>query len=205
MKFTWRDLGWAALIGAATLVANGTPLNNEAETGATAWLYNALQFGLPAVVFIRLADAAVDTRRVPAWLAYPFAVIDTVLLGVWVIGPALQPLLGQVDWWTSFHDTMLASTTLVWHALGVAVYVQVRSSQRAQVRLLALQAESIAHQRELAGARLSALQARVEPELLFERLQCIHTELRDNPPTARAPAGLDRALARAATACARAR
>jgi Histidine kinase len=190
MKFSWRDVGWAALIGAATLVANGTPLNNVADAStqasARAWIYGTLQFGLSAVLFIRLADAAVDARRLPAWLAYAAGVIATVLLGVWVIAPALVPLLGKADWWTPFNDYRLASTTLVWHTLGVAVYVQVRSSHRAQARLLALQAAASAHQRELAGARLAALQARVEPELLFERLQHIDTELRDDPPTARA-------------------
>jgi hypothetical protein len=185
MTFSPRDLGWAALIGAATLVANGTPLNNAVESGLVAWLGSTLQFGLPAVLFVRLADAAVDVRRLPAWLAYPAGVVATVLLGVWVTAPALQPVLGRPGWWTSFNDAMLASTTLVWHALGVAVYVQMRSSHHAQARLLGLQARARAHQRELAGARLAALQARVEPELLFERLQCIHAELAVDAPTAR--------------------
>lgn len=186
MRFGWRDLSWAALVGAATLVANGTPLAGPPETGALAWLASALQFGLPAVLFIRLADAAVDARRLPAWLAYAASVVATVLLGVWVVAPALHPWLGKPGWWTSFNDFRLASTTLVWHALGVALYVQIRDSQRAQARLLALQAQAGAHQRELAGARLAALQARVDPELLFERLQHIDSELRDDPATARA-------------------
>jgi hypothetical protein len=190
MKFGWRDLGCAALIGAATLIANGTPLHHEAETGPSAWIFSALQFGLPTVLFVRLADVAVDAAAdaqwLMAWLAYPAAVIATVLLGVWVIAPALHPVLGKADWWTPFNDYRLASTTGVWHALGMAVYIQVRSSQRAQARWLVLQAGARAHQRELAGARLAALQARVEPELLFERLQHIDTELRDDPPTARA-------------------
>jgi Histidine kinase len=186
MTWGWRDIGWVALIGAATLVANGTPLDNAADTGAPAWIFSALQFGVPAVLAVRLADAAVDARRVPAWLAYAAAVATTVLLGVWVIAPALNAVFGQPTWWTSFNDFRLASTTAVWHGLGMAVYVQVRSSQQAQARLLVLQGGALAHQRALAGARLAALQARVEPELLFERLQHIHAELRDDPPTARA-------------------
>jgi Histidine kinase len=186
MKLGWRDLGWALLIGAATLVANGTPLNSQAATGAAAWVYNGLQFGPPAVLFIRLADAAVDSGRLRAALAYPAAVLTTVLLCVWGVAPALQPWLGRPPWWSNFNDYWLASTTLVWHALGVAVYVQIRLSQRAQARLLTLQASASSHQRELAGAQLAALQARVEPELLFERLQHIDTELRDDPATARA-------------------
>ncbi len=186
MKPGWPDLAWAALIGAATLVANGALFNSAATSGAMAWLYSLLQFGLPAVLFIRLADAAVQTRRLSAWLAYTAAVMATVLLGVWVIAPALQPLLGKPEWWTPFNDFVLASTTAVWHALGVAIYLQVRASHRAQAHLLALQAKASAHQRQLAGAQLVALQARVEPELLFERLQCIATELREHAPTARA-------------------
>jgi hypothetical protein len=163
------DIGWMLLVGAATLVANGTPLGNAMGTAAAlnALTYNVLQFGVPAVLLLRAADAAVDARRVSAWLAYPAVPLVTVMGGVWVIAPALYPLLGKADWWTRGDDFALANTSFVWHALGVALYVQMRFSLRAQ-------------------ARLTALQARVDPALLSERLGAIDAELADNPPRAQA-------------------
>jgi hypothetical protein len=166
------DLGWMLLVGAATLVANGTPLSNSMDLAGTmnALTYNVLQFGVPAVLLLRLADALVDARRLPAWVAYPAVVPITVIGGVWFIAPALYPLLGKVDWWNSANDFALASTTFVWHALGVAVYVQLRFSLRAQARLQALQQASLQRERQLAATQLLALQARVDPALLSERL-----------------------------------
>ena len=128
------------LVGAATLFCNGTPFNSPlTDELPRALIYNVLQFGVPAVLGVRLADAAVDARRVPAWLAYPAVVIATIVLGVWVIAPALYPMLGKAAWWTAHNDIELASTSSVWHALSMAIYVQPRSSRRAQIHLKALQ------------------------------------------------------------------
>ncbi len=177
------DLGWMLLVGAATLVANGTPLNNGMSllqmTNALA--FNVLQFGVPAVLLLRLADALVDARRLPAWIAYPAVVPITVIGGVWLIARALYPALGKVDWWTEANDYALASTTFVWHALGVTVYVQLRFSLRAQARLQALQDSAAQRDRQLAATQLLALQARVDPALLSERLAAIDAELEAEP------------------------
>lgn len=182
------DLGWMLLVGAATLVANGTPLDNSlaGHELLNALAYNVLQFGAPAVLGLRAADSAVDAGRLPAWLAYPGVVLATVLGGVWVIAPALYPLLGKADWWTPTNDLVLACTTLIWHALGVTVYVQLRFSQRAQARLTALRDATAEHERRLAAAQLLALQARVDPALLSERLALIDTELAHEPLRAQA-------------------
>lgn len=182
------DFGWMLLVGAGTLVANGTPLSNDMSLAETvqALSYNVLQFGVPAVVLLRLADALVDARRLPAWLAYAMTVLLTVAGGIWFIAPALYPLLGKADWWTRENDYALASTTLVWHALGVAVYVQLRYSMRAQARLQALQATTAQRERQLAATQLLALQARVDPALLSERLAAIDTELATAPARAQA-------------------
>jgi len=177
------DLGWMLLVGAATLVANGTPLSNGMSLADTmsALTYNVLQFGVPALLLLRLADALVDARRLSAWMAYPAVVLITVVGGVWVIARALYPLLGKVDWWTSANDFALASTTFVWHALGVAVYVQLRLSLRAQARLQALQQATVQRERQLAATQLLALQARMDPALLSERLAAIDAELEGEP------------------------
>ncbi|MBW8846813.1 MAG: hypothetical protein JF607_17755 [Burkholderiales bacterium] len=182
------DLGWMLLVGAATLVANGTPLDNTlaGRDLFNALAYNVLQFGVPAVLGLRAADAAVDASRLPALLAYPAVVLATVLGGVWVIAPTLYPVLGKVDWWTPMNDVVLACTTLVWHGLGVTVYVQLRFSQRAQARLAMLRNAAAERERRLAAAQLLALQARVDPALLSERLARIDTELEAEPVRAQA-------------------
>jgi hypothetical protein len=185
-----RDLVWAVIVGAATLVANGTPFGNggvEADA-LVGLLYNVLQFGLPCLVGVRLADAAVDAGRLPALLAYPAVVLATVGLGVWVIAPLLWPLLGKVAWWSQAEDWRLASSTLVWHTVGMGVYAQMRLAARTERRLLERQQRAAEHARQLAATRLLTLQARVDPALLFERLQRIDDELAQKPQ--RAPARL---------------
>ena len=186
-KFRPEDLGWMLLVGAATLFGNGTPFGNPVtEELPRALVYNVLQFGVPAVLLVRLADAFVDAGRVPAWLAYPAVVIGTIVLGVWVIAPALYPVLGKVDWWNSSNDIELAGTSSVWHALGMTIYVQLRSAHRAQAHLKALQTAAADRQRQLAAAQLLALQARVDPALLSRHLAIIDTELAREPLRAQA-------------------
>lgn len=177
------DAGRMLLIGAATLVANGTPLDNSmgAFDALNALAYNVLQFGVPAVLLLRLANALVDGGRLPAWPAYAGVVGLTVVGGVWVIAPLLYPLLGKVDWWTWENDFALAGTTLIWHGLGMAVYVQLRFSQQAQARLATLQDAAARRERQLAATQLLALQARVDPALLSERLAAIDAELEAEP------------------------
>ena len=185
-RFTPGDPGWMLLVGAATLVANGTPLGNTMSAGEAlnALAYNVIQFGIPAVLLLRLADALVDAGRLPAWVAYAGVVALTVIGGIWVIAPRLYPLLGKADWWTWENDYTLASTTLIWHGLGVAVYVQLRFSRRAQARLAALQDRTAQRDRQLAATQLLALQARVDPALLSERLAAIDDELVQQPQRA---------------------
>ena len=180
------DAGWMLLVGAATLVGNGTPLGNSMAPGAAlnALAYNVIQFGIPAVLLLRLADALVDAGRLPAWPAYVGVVMLTVIGGIWFIAPHLYPLLGKADWWTWENDFGLASTTLIWHGLGVAVYVQLRFSQRAQAHLATLQGAAAQRDRQLAATQLLALQARVDPALLSDRLAAIDDELLHQPERA---------------------
>lgn len=188
LKFQAGDPGWMILVGACTLIANGTPLDNGISGADTfnGLIYNVLQFGVPAVLLLRLADALVDAGRLPAWLAYTGVVVATVVGGIWVIAPALYPLLGKAEWWTWENDFALASTTLIWHSLGVAVYVQLRFSRLAQARLATLQGAATQRERQLAATQLLALQARVDPALLSERLAAIDAELLHQPQRAQA-------------------
>ena len=173
------------LVGLATLVANGTPFHNPIRGSLfDAMAYNVLQFGVPAVLLVRMADALVDSERLAAWVAYPAVVVATIVLGVWVIAPALYPVLGKASWWTRANDYELANSSLLWHAMGMTVYVQLRFSRRAQERLKILQDAASDRERQLAAASLLALQARVDPALLSERLSLIDAELLEQPQRA---------------------
>lgn len=182
----WSHTGWAVFVGAATLFANGMPLANGIDHRApVALAYNVLQFGFPLVLLLGIAHRLVDAHRLTPGLVYPLAVVIEVVAGVWLIGPMLAPWLGAEPWWTAWNDLVLASTTLFWHGLGVAVVAQRRLSQRAEAARLDAELRHAERQRELAATQLLALQARVDPPLLFERLQRIAAELDRQPEQAR--------------------
>jgi len=183
----WSHTGWALFVGAATLFANGTPLSNPTVDFrvSIALTYNVLQFGFPLVLLLGFAHRLVDARLMPPGLAYPLVVLIEVVCGVWLIGPALVPWLGAEPWWTAWNDVVLASTTLFWHGLGVAVVAQHRLNQRAEAQRVEAELQHAERQRALAATELLALQARVDPPLLFERLQRIDAELISDPPQAR--------------------
>ena len=184
--WTWRHSLWACFAGAANFFCNGTPLaNTELQADELRGLcYNVLQFGFPLVWLVGTADRLVDAGQIPDALAYLGAVALTVLLGVWCIGPALAIVLGAESWWSEAADLVLAGTSFGWLLLGTGLYAQRRGQLRASALLEAQERQHAERQRELAAAQLLALQARVDPELLFERLRRIDTELQDAPALA---------------------
>lgn len=183
--FSLRHWPWALIIGTGNLFSNGALFNPEAlKMGA--WTYNVLQFGFPLLFTLHLADQAVDRLHLHPLPVYAAAVLAATASGVWLFGPALVPWLGKVDWWDWKADIGLAGSSSVWLGLGVAVYAQQRMQRRARARLRAAQQAHAERQRELAAARLLALQARVDPALLFERLQTVDAELGADPNRARA-------------------
>lgn len=181
----WRapQMGWAVFVGTATLFANGTPLGGSGPDFdvLNALSYNVLQFGFPLVLLLGWAHRLVDAQLLTPQLAYPLVVLVEVPVGVFLIGPALKPFLGSVPWWSFWNDMVLMCTTLLWHTLGVAVAAQRHLSQRSQVRLEAAEQAHAERARELAATELLALQARVDPPLLFERLQSLDAELARDP------------------------
>lgn len=184
-EWRWSHTGWAVFIGAATLFANGMPLANGIDSQAHIPLtYNVLQFGVPLVLLLGWAHRLVDLHLLPPALAYAGAVLIEVGAGVWLIGPLLVPWLGAEPWWTVWNDLVLMFSTLIWHGLGVAVVAQRHLHQRAEALRQAAERAHAERARELAATELLALQARVDPRLLFESLQTIDTELANRPAQA---------------------
>jgi hypothetical protein len=149
----------------------GSPLMPGARLrdAAAPLAYNVLQFGIPLVLALRAADAAVARGRHPGW-AYGAAVGAVTVGGVWVIGPLLMPLLGSDPDWTLTSDFWLAISVGLFLALGTAGYAQWRSSQRVLAQALAADTERARQAQQGQAAHLLALQARVEPQLLFDAL-----------------------------------
>jgi hypothetical protein len=171
-----RDLGLGLVIGAACLLVMGSPLMPGAQLrdAAAPLAYNVLQFGIPLVFALRAADAAVARGRPPRW-AYGTAVLVVTVGGVWIVGPLLMPLLGSDPNWTLTSDFWLAISVGLFLALGTAGYAQWRSSQRALAQALAADTERLRQAQQGQAAHLLALQARVEPQLLFDTLTRIDT------------------------------
>ena len=127
------------------------------------------------VTGVLLADASVDRGARPA-IAYTLAVLIAMALGSW-----LQYHLRQ---WTGMRlwadaqprEVALAQPLLVFleaclrNALVVAVYVNHRSTLQARERMHAAELARASAARRTYESRLQALQARVEPQFLFNTL-----------------------------------
>lgn len=184
----WAHTATAVLLGALTLFAMGFPFNfvDGPQPIAVSLTYNVLQFGFPMVLAVRTADAAVAAGRGAGW-AYGLAVLAVSLLGTFPIARALWPVLGVAEGWGLGNDVWLLLNVMLWHGLGVAVYAGWRRRQRLQLRFIEAERRAASRRRELASARLLALQARVEPTVLFDalqRLQQLQAPGRESPEAA---------------------
>ena len=151
------------------------------------WLYHACQFGLPIVFAVCIADRAVDqgARQLEA---YGMAVAATLLLGGW----AGNVLVGMADPRKAVSLVppvwiMLAMAPLL--GLGTAAYADWRHERQMCARARAREIQRARQQQCARSAQLLALQARVEPQLLFETMKGVEALL------ATSPADADRRLA----------
>lgn len=184
-QWRWFTTGLAVLVGAATLVAMGTPL--APAQGERKYIvplaYNVLQFGFPLVFAVLWADRAADRGVHPVW-AYGAAVIGVAIAGTWPIARLLWPVLGKEPYWGIDNDMWLAGNAVLFHSLGVAAYAQWRGFQVAQARLQQGERARAEQQQQLVTSQLLALQARVDPQLLFDSLRRIEQALVTAPDAA---------------------
>ncbi len=181
-QWRWFTTGMAVLVGAATLVAMGTPL--APAMGERKYIvplaYNVLQFGFPLAFAVLWADRAADRGAHPVW-AYGAAVVGVAIAGTWPIARLLWPVLGKEPYWGIDNDMWLAGNAVLFHTLGVAAYAQWRGFHVAQERLQQGERARAQQQQELVTAQLLALQARVDPQLLFDSLHRIERVLVEQP------------------------
>lgn len=174
----WRHTGLGIAIGLLhiALGPGGSMLLWPIEADKhypSALLHYILLFGLPLVLAVRLADRAVD-RGAGRWRAYGLAVLAVALLGSWG-GWALQLSIWAGARSTQLRNAWLALGATMLQALGVAAYAQGRQAWLALARLHAAEYERAQQARQLQLQRLRALQARIEPQLLFQALRRIQT------------------------------
>lgn len=180
----WRHSGVAVLVGTLTLFNMGTLLLNLGSFNLPrAWVYNVVQFGFVGVFMLRVADRAAGAGRSRP-LAYGLAVLGTIVSGVWVVGPMLYPLIGGEPGWGLQQDVMLALNLVPSLVLGTWAYAHWRQGHDARGRLQARHLARARAQQELQASRLLALQARVEPQFLFETLAQVRDGIDADPEAA---------------------
>jgi Histidine kinase len=173
--FGWRDVTLAyalsfisQLIGpAGSYFFYPGPTNpaNSMVDGVLSGHY--LSMFLPMMFFARVADAAVEDHR-STLLSY---------VAAWLAGAILGPLLNQLisivlDRHRSTPSFWML-TLLLQGGAGMWAYAYWRITQRAHRFVLAAEAERVRIDQQVHAARLLGLQARVDPDLLFDTLTCI--------------------------------
>ena len=118
------------------------------------------------IVCVLVADEAFDDG-VPPWLAYGLAVISFSLfvpVASWIGGHFgwHAESLPSIAWWSQ--------SLLFQGGLGTSIYAYWRVTQRTMRRAQAAETERVRNEQRVQSSRLLALQARVEPQMLFDSL-----------------------------------
>jgi hypothetical protein len=174
-EWGWRHTAIGLLVGSLALFNMGGALFFGADfPWMRSWVYNIFEFGLPYVFAMRVADRAV-ADGVPRLAAYGTAVVSVILLGVWVIGPLMFPLIGGDPEWGPQQDLFLACGYLLPFSIATAAYADWRRTQDTLARVQAAEVGRARQEQLVQAARLLALQARVEPQFLFDSLQRVRS------------------------------
>jgi hypothetical protein len=97
------------------------------------------------------------------------------VLGVWVIGPLMFPLIGGDPNWDSRQDFMLFTSLLLPYSIATVAYANWRREQDTLQRVRSAEMGRARQEQLVQSARLLALQARVEPQFLFDALQRVRS------------------------------
>lgn len=190
----WRQLSWRYVLLAfglqfvrATLGPLGGIFFLAGDPGNgwqpfTQFLDGSWLVGGMLIVFcVLVADKAYDDGVSP-FRAYAIAVL------------AFSTLVPVLDWLCSGHFGWLEqpAPSIVWWAqvllfqggLGTSIYAYWRVTQRAMRQAQAAEAERLRNEQRVQTARLLALQARVEPQMLFDALGRVAALHVDEPQAA---------------------
>jgi hypothetical protein len=206
-EWGWRDTGAGVAIGLASMfVFNYASFVTYAyfqppNEPLLAWaIWNVVQFGWPYVLAMRVADKAA-AHGVPPALAYGPALLLVLICGATILavpvgllfdllgdpGLLLDPghLLSSIADHSGIGTNPmgpldLALSRLPGFVLCTAAYAQWRREQRSRARLHAAALERAMRERLLQSTRLLAMQAQVEPQLLFDALRRVRSLIADS-------------------------
>jgi hypothetical protein len=181
-QWRWTHTALGVAIGVANIVlgpAGGLlfwPIPWADKRYELALLLHVLMFGLPIVWAVRCADAAV-MRGASALPAYALAVLVVAAGGSWAgWALGLSVWAGQVA--TQLRNAWLAVGIATLYGLGVAAYALWRRAEAALARAHAVETDRLRRMHDLQLQQLRALQARVEPQLLFDTLGRVQADVR---------------------------
>lgn len=176
-RLGWQHVALAALIGAIypLIGPNGGVLffpGQRTSDPIASWLMGRyLTAHLPLVFAALVADAAFDDG------VHPLRAYGWALLAGAVLAPLIDWVGGQTIGWNSLPARRFAgwfgfalSGHLLQGGLCMAVYGIWRSTQRSLQQVQRAHVDRARDEQRLLTVRLLALQARVEPQLLFDSL-----------------------------------
>ncbi|MEO8312044.1 MAG: histidine kinase [Caldimonas sp.] len=194
--FGWRDIVCVLAIGVFPLlfgphggglfvtlrdVREVDPLFDPSKHFIRGVIQSAATIGFPLVFALKVANRAI-VDAVPRWLAY-----GAVLLSVGAVhhlflltalahdeGQATSP--GEIAWYYM--------TIFLQGGIGLVIYARWRAAQESMRLVQANETERARTAQQLQSARLLALQARVDPQLLFDSLGRVGVLQRTDPAAA---------------------
>jgi hypothetical protein len=181
-RVTPRTLGWLALFVVAWDAAGETFFAPEVDRPAnlSLMILACAVAGVAAVApLVMIADEAVADGKSP-WLCYPAALVAGLVMTV-LLAEVANVLLGMCPddpliksgspWWEKLESAITWFLSFAADATGVLlVYVNLRAAYRADQRRHEAELARTHARRRTLEARLQAMQARVEPQFLFNTL-----------------------------------
>jgi hypothetical protein len=197
--FGWRDLALASGLALLLLFAGPrggyfliplhegvNPLFDPGKHHLLTFFRMLLGQALPFVLAARMAERAIDGGVAP-WRAYSLILL-TVLLCPRAFDQLPLPMInrqaqhiGRVYW-------AILLNVMQWTAV-VSLYALWRTRERSMRRVQASESARARDRQRLQSAQLLALQARVDPQLLFDTLRQVGRLQRSDPPAADALLG----------------
>lgn len=190
---TWAHIGWTALIGLLGTVllstvshAIGVILFQSWSQRGTSFALNLFVFEVCAFTFMACVLAADQAVRcgAPRTRAYLIAVILASALAA-VVDTPIRIFAGNFDtfqpWWKLVHTVSTFMWALLVGGLATFVYADLKRNRETAARLHAATLQRTKAARDVLQTRLQAMQARVEPQFLFDTLDRIG-EIYDHEP-----------------------
>jgi len=181
-RLGWRQIALAALLSVLAAVFSPAGLILMFEGSRLSLQFANLLSGRWVCTMLPLVFAAMVADEAYRDGVQPVVAYGTALMFGWVAG-ALLDLLGANTLGLWAFNMWRVKNLLAQGSLCIAIYAYWRTTQHALERIQTSEADRMRDRQQLLAARLMALQARVEPQFLFDALSRIG-ELHERDPHA---------------------